>query len=136
MPTPIDMWSHDTNAAASQPGKTAIAGEVNYDGTKEKGIDWLKRCQERVKRAGSVLCVGGGALGIRESHRHSLLVPISRSSHRKTAEFATDIKSLYPEKQVALLHSRRRLLPRFDERMHFESEWVYSIMWSRLLHEI
>lgn len=125
MPTPIDMWSHDTNAVTSQPRKTAIAREADHDGTKEKGIDWLKRCQERVKRAGSVLCVGGGALGIRESHHHSLLVLISRSSRRTTAEFATDIKSLYPEKQVALLHSRRRLLPRFDEKMHFESEGLF-----------
>lgn len=29
-------------------------------------------------------------------------------------EFTTDIKSLYPEKEVTLLHSRHRLLLRFD----------------------
>lgn len=39
-------------------------------------------------------------------------------------EFATDIKSLYPEKQVTLLHSRHRLLPRFDYEMHTESKFL------------
>lgn len=37
-------------------------------------------------------------------------------------EFATDIRSYYPAKQVTLLHSRHRLLPRFDSAMHNESK--------------
>lgn len=35
-------------------------------------------------------------------------------------EFATDIAAIYPNKKVTLLHSRDRLLPRFDEGMHME----------------
>ena len=37
-------------------------------------------------------------------------------------EFATDINALYPTKSITLLHSRRRLLPKFDEEMHYEGE--------------
>lgn len=36
-------------------------------------------------------------------------------------EFATDIKAVYPEKKVTLLHSRTQLLPKFDQAMHDES---------------
>lgn len=36
-------------------------------------------------------------------------------------EFATDIAAVHPTKHVTLLHSRLRLLPRFDEAMHTES---------------
>lgn len=42
-------------------------------------------------------------------------------------EFATDIKGVYPAKKVTLLHSRLRLLPRFDEKMHEESELILSL---------
>jgi hypothetical protein len=37
-----------------------------YTGTKREATEWMRRCQERVKKVGSVLVVGGGALGIRE----------------------------------------------------------------------
>ncbi|THH06413.1 hypothetical protein EW145_g4104 [Phellinidium pouzarii] len=107
LPAPIDLWSKDENSLVTQPysddpeaaqvSKEQIVKE--YGGTKPEGIEWLKRCQDRIRRAGSVLCVGGGALGV---------------------QFATDIKSLYPEKHVTLLHSRHRLLPRFDYDMHSE----------------
>ncbi|KAF8990972.1 hypothetical protein BDQ17DRAFT_1371248 [Cyathus striatus] len=35
-------------------------------------------------------------------------------------KFATDIKAVYPSKKVTLLHSRDRLLPRFNEHLHGE----------------
>lgn len=38
------------------------------------------------------------------------------------AEFASDIAAVYPQKRVTLLHSRPRLLPRFDNAMHEEGE--------------
>lgn len=110
MPIPIDLWSHDPNAVTSQPGKTAVAGECEgatagmccrgkgkcedeYNGTKQQGIDWLKRCQKRIERAGSVLCVGGGALGIRELHQNLLAlldpdpVGLPQSSPRTSSRF-------------------------------------------------
>ncbi|KAF7334733.1 Apoptosis-inducing factor B [Mycena sanguinolenta] len=71
----------------------------SYGGTKRESIAWLKGKQRVIEDAGSVLVVGGGALGI---------------------QFATDIAAIYPGKRVTLLHSRARLLPRFDSAMHSE----------------
>ena len=65
--------------------------------TKTDGVSWMQEIQERVKRSNEIVLVGGGALGV---------------------EFATDIASLYPEKSVTLIHSRKQLLPNFDERVH------------------
>ncbi|OBZ77598.1 Apoptosis-inducing factor B [Grifola frondosa] len=68
-------------------------------GTKAEGIQWFKRCQTRFAHANSILVVGGGALGI---------------------QYASDIAEAYPGKRVTLLHSRTKLLPRFDDAMHTE----------------
>ncbi len=70
-------------------------------GTKLEGVSWLRAAQERVKNSGSVLVIGGGALGV---------------------QFATDIKHFYPEKKVTLVHSGPQLLPRFDRWLHEQSE--------------
>ncbi|KAL5501244.1 hypothetical protein ACEPAH_9631 [Sanghuangporus vaninii] len=107
LPAPIDLWSPEEAAVAAQRGVgraedadvTAEPAQKEYGGTKQEAMAWLKRCQDRIRVADSILCVGGGALGI---------------------QFATDIKSLYPEKQVTLLHSRHRLLPRFEYDLHCE----------------
>lgn len=53
LPEPIDLWG------------SASLGSVKYDGTKPKGIEFLKSAQKQVEAAPSVLVVGGGALGIR-----------------------------------------------------------------------
>ncbi|KAF9030951.1 FAD/NAD(P)-binding domain-containing protein [Hymenopellis radicata] len=82
LPDPLNLW-----------------GSSEFHGAKPESMDWLKEKQKVVKKAGSVLVVGGGALGV---------------------QFATDINALYPEKDITLLHSRRRLLPKFDEEMHYE----------------
>ncbi|PWN27600.1 FAD/NAD(P)-binding domain-containing protein [Jaminaea rosea] len=65
--------------------------------TKKEGVSWMRHTQEQIRDAQRVVLVGGGALGV---------------------EYATDIKSVYPEKDVTLIHSRQRLLPNFDERIH------------------
>ncbi|GJF00070.1 FAD/NAD(P)-binding domain-containing protein [Phanerochaete sordida] len=72
-------------------------GAAPYNGTKPGGMDWIQRAQKRIEDAPSILVVGGGALGI---------------------QYATDIADAYPDKPVALLHSREQLLPKFDQRMH------------------
>ncbi|KAF7319844.1 Glycoside hydrolase family 5 protein [Mycena kentingensis (nom. inval.)] len=90
LPAPLNLWH------ASPDGKPCI---VPYGGTKPEAISWLKRKQRVIDAAGAVLVVGGGALGI---------------------QFATDIKAIHPHKHVTLLHSRARLLPRFDVAMHLE----------------
>lgn len=38
------------------------------------------------------------------------------------AEFASDLKYVYPNKHVTLLHSRQRLMPIYPQEMHDESE--------------
>ncbi|KAF9547847.1 FAD/NAD(P)-binding domain-containing protein [Agrocybe pediades] len=91
LPPSLDLWA--------SPSTNVVAPPAPYSGTKEEGRRWLQEKRNVIEKASSVLVVGGGALGI---------------------QFATDIKSVYPEKQVTLVHSRARLLPRFDEKMHEE----------------
>ncbi|KAI0824370.1 FAD/NAD-P-binding domain-containing protein [Trametes gibbosa] len=93
LPSPINLWG----SVADEVEKDDVVDVVR--GTKEGGVAWLKKFQKRVERASSVLVVGGGALGI---------------------QYATDIAEIHPGSQVTLLHSRHRLLPRFDDGMHTE----------------
>lgn len=65
--------------------------------TKKEGVSWMRDIQNRVKSSREIVLVGGGALGV---------------------EFATDIKSVYPDKKVTLIHSRKQLLPNFDYKVH------------------
>lgn len=65
--------------------------------TKEQGVNWMRDIQARVKSSREIVLVGGGALGV---------------------EFSADIKSVYPDKKVTLIHSRKQLLPNFHERVH------------------
>lgn len=59
-------------------------------GSKVGGVEWMQRHHETIRSAASVAIIGGGALGI---------------------QFATDIKSQWPEKTVTLIHSRQTLMP-------------------------
>ncbi|KAJ7763430.1 hypothetical protein B0H16DRAFT_1661769 [Mycena metata] len=94
LPPPLNLW-HAT--PDDKPTSTAV--HTAYTGNKADSIAWLKGKQAVIEAAASVLVVGGGALGI---------------------QFATDIAAVYPAKSVTLLHSRARLLPRFDSAMHTE----------------
>lgn len=42
-------------------------GKQKRTGSKREGVEWLKRGQKKIKDSESVLIIGGGALGIRES---------------------------------------------------------------------
>ncbi|KAG1769938.1 hypothetical protein EV702DRAFT_1140286 [Suillus placidus] len=98
LPSPIDLWNHQNEGGVKpnfEPPEIPT-----YGGTKSEGISSLRERQKRVEAATSVLVVGGGALGI---------------------QFASDIAAVYPQKRVTLLHSRRRLLPKFDDAMHEEA---------------
>ncbi|KAG5729559.1 Apoptosis-inducing factor like protein [Termitomyces sp. T112] len=105
MPPPLDLWGTDPadNIVQAKPGRNLPV----YRGTKSEGIAWMKEHQKIVEDAPTILVVGGGALGI---------------------QFATDIAAIYSEKKVTLLHSRKRLLPRFDEAMHDETLKVLETM--------
>lgn len=39
-------------------------------------------------------------------------------------EYATDLKEIYPEKEVTLLHSRQRLMPIYPIAMHTASKYI------------
>lgn len=45
-------------------------------------------------------------------------------------EMASDIKSVYPSKQVTLVHSRDRLMPIYPETFHHTRESLTSSMQS------
>ncbi|KAF7358536.1 Apoptosis-inducing factor B [Mycena venus] len=101
LPSPLNLWH------AAPDGKPAGHGVHAYGGTKAEGIAWLRGKQRTIEEAGSVLVVGGGALGI---------------------QFATDIAAVHPGKRVTLLHSRARLLPRFDSAMHTETPILIDLV--------
>ncbi|KAK7028583.1 hypothetical protein R3P38DRAFT_3518693 [Favolaschia claudopus] len=90
LPSPLNLWH------AAPDGKPSVQ---SYCGSKAESIAWLRGKQRAIEDANSVLVVSGGALSI---------------------QFATDIAAVYPGKPVTLLHSRTRLLPRFDSEMHTE----------------
>ncbi|KIK38410.1 hypothetical protein CY34DRAFT_809374 [Suillus luteus UH-Slu-Lm8-n1] len=97
LPSPIDLWN---NQKGGMKSSLEPPGIPQYRGMKSEGVSSLRERQKRVEAATSVLVVGGGALGI---------------------QFASDIAAVYPQKRVTLLHSRHRLLPKFDDTVHEEA---------------
>jgi NADH dehydrogenase FAD-containing subunit len=79
-----------TGTSSALPSKVAATESLHAQGE-------LKVMQSQIEKAARIAVVGGGAVGI---------------------EVASDIKDVYPEKNVVLLHSRDRLLPSFGERLH------------------
>ncbi|CAE6486334.1 unnamed protein product [Rhizoctonia solani] len=98
LPGPIDFWGAK-DVYEKQVNFENEEARGRFNGTKPASIEFLQRAQIRLKGVQSVLVVGGGALGI---------------------QFATDLKDMYPQKQITLLHSRMQLLPKFPEKMHNE----------------
>lgn len=64
---------------------------------KQDGVDLLQGIQSRIRNAKDFVVIGGGPAGV---------------------ELASDAKSLYPEKQVTLVHSRKTLLNNFGTKLH------------------
>lgn len=79
-----------TGTSSTLPSKVAST---------ERGgaLQELRGMQERIGQAKRIAVVGGGAVGV---------------------ELASDIKDFFPEKEVALIHSRAQLLPTFGKRLH------------------
>lgn len=76
-----------------------LPSRVNHP-EKAEGIDRLREIQAGIKKAKSVVIVGGGAAGV---------------------EVATDAKDLYPEKNVTIVHSRDALMNRFGKSLQDEA---------------
>ena len=63
---------------------------------KASGKSFLKILRKNIHRAGTIVIAGGGALGI---------------------QYASDIKAVFPEKHVTLIHSRSRYLSIFSQEL-------------------
>jgi len=144
LPSPIDLWgSHDTDPFSAQEplcpdtefGSQCISHIPPYQGTKQESISRLRSRQQKIKAAQQVLVVGGGALGIRKlvsllfadgliRFASFLVNESSAANNASRTEFASDIAAVYPRKPVTLLHSRSRLLPRFDKALGEEGTYA------------
>ncbi|PYI01249.1 FAD/NAD(P)-binding domain-containing protein [Aspergillus sclerotiicarbonarius CBS 121057] len=67
------------------------------DEDKPSSVLYLQKHQADVKKAKSVVIVGGGAVGV---------------------QMATDMKELYPEKEITVVQSRDKLMPQFHHGLH------------------
>ena len=66
------------------------------DDEKALSVKYFQTYQKGVQEAASIVIVGGGAVGV---------------------QMATDLKEIYPEKNVTLVHSRDRLMPLYHPKM-------------------
>ena len=81
------------------------------NGSKKEGVGRLSLIRQKLDtiaagrpdgaKQGRVLVIGGGALGI---------------------QFSTDIKSLFPQMEVTLLHSRERMMTSFNGELHDQGQ--------------
>ncbi|KAF9301548.1 hypothetical protein BGZ74_006592 [Mortierella antarctica] len=74
-------------------------GNLNDQDTKAAAINRLKETQEKIKKSTKVLIIGGGAVGL---------------------ELAVEIREHFPEKEVALVHSREQYMLSYKMGMHKE----------------
>ncbi|KAL4959053.1 NAD(P)/FAD-dependent oxidoreductase [Aspergillus stella-maris] len=87
------------------------------DDDKVSSVKYLRGHQEQIKRAGSILIAGGGAVGV---------------------QMATDLKEIYPEKRVTVVQSRPKLMPQYHGKLdqiirkRFEDLGVEFITGSRI----
>ncbi|KAI0425396.1 hypothetical protein F5Y09DRAFT_346760 [Xylaria sp. FL1042] len=66
------------------------------DDEKPLSVKYLQDYQQRLKNAKSIAIVGGGAVGV---------------------QMATDLKEIYPEKEITLIHSRDQLMPVYHSKL-------------------
>ncbi|KAI0419699.1 hypothetical protein F5X98DRAFT_69863 [Xylaria grammica] len=66
------------------------------DDDKPLSVKYLQEYQQRLKNAKSVAIVGGGAVGV---------------------QMATDLKEIYPDKDITLVHSRDQLMPVYHSKL-------------------
>jgi apoptosis-inducing factor 2 len=64
---------------------------------KRPGVIYLQDHAQKVMQSSKIVVIGGGAVGV---------------------QMATDIKQLYPEKSVTLVHSRSTLMHKFHSELN------------------
>ncbi|KAH8701781.1 putative amid-like NADH oxidoreductase [Talaromyces proteolyticus] len=87
---PFDYLTIATGTSLVEPAS------MRYD-DKASSAAYLKSHQDNVKRSKSIVVVGGGAVGV---------------------QMATDLKEIYPDKEITVVHSRAHLMPLYHEKMH------------------
>ncbi|KAI1320244.1 FAD/NAD(P)-binding domain-containing protein [Xylariaceae sp. FL0255] len=75
--------------------KLRAPGTMLHD-DKPQSVKYLQDYQEGIRKARSVCIIGGGAVGV---------------------QMATDLKEIYPEKDVTLVHSREQLMPLYHKQL-------------------
>lgn len=75
--------------------RLAAPGSMPSD-EKSTAVEYLKKYNQGIKQSKSVILVGGGAVGV---------------------QMACDLKELYPEKEVTLIHSRQHIMPLYHEKL-------------------
>ncbi|KAJ4397489.1 hypothetical protein N0V93_001718 [Gnomoniopsis smithogilvyi] len=63
---------------------------------KPDAVEYLRLYNQGIKNSNSVILIGGGAVGV---------------------QMACDIKEIYPEKEVTLVHSRDHIMPVYNEKL-------------------
>ncbi|KAF8579871.1 FAD/NAD-P-binding domain-containing protein [Ramaria rubella] len=87
---PYDYAVVATGTKLPPPGTLQVEGKI-------EGVEYFRQHQKSVQSAQRIVILGGGAVGV---------------------QMATDIKDVYPEKHVILVHSRAQLLNRFHAGLH------------------
>lgn len=87
---PYDALAITTGTKLSPP--STLPGSEKLDGTA-----YLRKHAAQVEAGKQIVIIGGGAVGV---------------------QMATDIKELFPEKSVTLIHSRSNVMSNFDPALH------------------
>lgn len=61
------------------------------------GVAYIEKHAEQIEKSQKIVIIGGGAVGI---------------------QMATDVKQLFPEKSVTIVHSRKNVMNRFHSKLH------------------
>lgn len=107
---PYSALAVTTGTKLSPP--STLPGSEKLDGT-----TYLREHAAQVERSQKIVIIGGGAVGV---------------------QMATDIKQLFPEKNVTLVHSRANVMSKFDPRLHdivqqrFDELGVQTILGKRV----
>ncbi|KAL1864578.1 hypothetical protein Daus18300_007594 [Diaporthe australafricana] len=75
--------------------RLASPGSMPSD-DKAPAVEYLKKYNQGIKNSKSVILIGGGAVGV---------------------QMACDLKEVYPDKEVTLVHSREHIMPVYHERL-------------------
>ncbi|PSR83422.1 hypothetical protein BD289DRAFT_370027 [Coniella lustricola] len=93
-------WQGSTSLAfdylVAATGTRLVAPSNMPSDDKPDAVAYLKRFNSGIARSRSVVIIGGGAVGV---------------------QMACDLKEIYPDKEVTLVHSREHIMPVYHEKL-------------------